>query len=215
MAESPRQQRDEVRDALDRLLKAIDAWAGDRREGSSNRGKLAILRRGLRPADRFDAERFALIDEYVKGEIDESDERLLHEVTALCALHPRIERTPTAESSLTRANFGNTLAAVYPAAHPRRRGVARRLTFVLSGTRAEVLQRLLPLFRQLHGDAPDHPVNYLILFRDVRSWDSDDRWVQRAWARSFWGGLAVEPRELAETSDASNDETTTNDDPDN
>ena len=31
------------------------------------------------------------------------------------------------------------------------------------------------------------PVNWHGLFRDVRGWSHPNRWVQRNWARSFWG----------------------------
>jgi CRISPR system Cascade subunit CasB len=33
----------------------------------------------------------------------------------------------------------------------------------------------------------DIPINWRTLHRDLRYWDHEDSWVQRNWAKSFWG----------------------------
>jgi CRISPR system Cascade subunit CasB len=67
---------------------------------------------------------------------------------------------------------------------------------------AEHLRHAVSLCR-----AHDVPIDWVELVNDVRHWESEDRWVQRKWARTFWSGSAqlatqaATPPSVTETGD--------------
>jgi len=61
---------------------------------------------------------------------------------------------------------------------------------VLLAAPGDQLYRLLPSLVQRLKSA-DVAVNWTQLLRDITNWDHPDKYVQRAWARGFWGNEFV------------------------
>jgi CRISPR system Cascade subunit CasB len=83
----------------------------------------------------------------------------------------------------TPENFGASLALlVTPEAGP---SLDLRVTALLKTHRDDLPVHL----RQTVGllNAKDIPINWQQLLKDVLNWDHEDQFVQRAWARAFWG----------------------------
>ena len=140
-----------------------------------DRAALAALRRGLgmRPGNA------AEMHPHVARFLPTGPWHWLHDchyiIAALFALHPEPRG---------RGNMGDTM----------------RLVSDRSGGES-IEQRFVALLKCHRDDLFDHlrhavslaknkevPVNWEQLFRDMRYWDGDSQWVQRNWARSFWGG---------------------------
>jgi CRISPR type I-E-associated protein CasB/Cse2 len=66
--------------------------------------------------------------------------------------------------------------------------VEGRFRALLNADREELSEHLRHAISLLRAN--DVAVDWSRLFRDVRNWRSDDRWVQREWARAYWGGTA-------------------------
>jgi CRISPR system Cascade subunit CasB len=59
----------------------------------------------------------------------------------------------------------------------------------------------LPYYlRQIVGllKSKEIAVNWNQLFKDVKNWNSDKRYVQSAWARSFWGNFSSDKNKKSE-----------------
>jgi len=67
-------------------------------------------------------------------------------------------------------------------------GTARRFLAALNCDRDALPTHLRQLFSLLHARAPDAPVDWERLFRDIVAWEDTDRRVQRRWAEGFWRG---------------------------
>lgn len=61
---------------------------------------------------------------------------------------------------------------------------------VLLAAPGDQVHRLLPSLVQRLRSA-DVAVNWTQLLKDITSWDHPDKYVQRAWARGFWGNEFV------------------------
>ncbi|MGD0826587.1 MAG: type I-E CRISPR-associated protein Cse2/CasB [Desulfobaccales bacterium] len=86
------------------------------------------------------------------------------------------------------------------AAHPPDNLGASLARLKTSDTGPSLELRFTALLKSHRDDLPHHlrqavgllkskdvPVNWRTLSRDLRHWDHEDGWVQRSWAKSFWG----------------------------
>jgi CRISPR system Cascade subunit CasB len=111
------------------------------------------------------------------------DEDACYIVASLFASHPQ----PGGDG-----NLGDSLAQVAQQERAQRglaevpESLERRFAVLLNCVRREDLPGHL---RQAVSLLKAHevPVNWRQLLRDYRDWEREDRRVQRAWARAFWG----------------------------
>jgi len=145
-----------------------------------DRGALAALRRGLGKSPGMAMEMHRYVVPFLpRGRPRE--EEVYYLVAALFAYWHQGE---SAVAARPPENLGASLA---------------RLRTTDSGPSLEL--RFTALLKSHRDDLPTHlrqvvgllkskevPVHWRNLFRDLRNWDHEDGWVQRAWAKSFWGG---------------------------
>jgi CRISPR system Cascade subunit CasB len=134
------------------------------------RGSLAALRKGLGQEPGTVAAMYSVVVPHLP-EGSASDDWRYYLIGALFAWHP---------SGTGSGNLGEHFGR-------------------LKGLSDSIERRFVALLAAHRDDLPDHlrqaigllkskevPVNWDRLFRDLRHWDHADRFVQRAWARSFY-----------------------------
>jgi len=163
------------------LITRLEALAD---ENSPDRGKLAALRRALQ--DPFES--YPIVLPYL-GE-NPSDKMLdtYALLAALFASHPKA------------GNSGNMGDHMRMAAGKRIEATERRFANLLRADRED-----LPfLLRQAVGfiRSKDNVfINWEQLRKDLLAWEHPDQYVQKKWARGFWGHQSVSPTENNQTTD--------------
>ncbi|MCG3144750.1 MAG: CRISPR-associated protein Cse2 [Gammaproteobacteria bacterium] len=144
-----------------------------------DRAALAALRRSLgkTPGEAAEAHRHVL-----RFNPDPWDEWAYYLVAGLFALHP--ESWAHKEVDRQSTNFGASFAWLKSKTDSD--SIEKRLVALLDcheDDLAEHLRHAVSLLR-----SKEIPVDWAQLLRDLRSWNHEDRFVQRRWARAFWGG---------------------------
>lgn len=142
---------------VDRLLKLRD-----------DRGALAALRRGLGKREGS-IEMYPYVVPFLPER--RGKEWLYFTVASLFALHPRHDGHDR--------NLGSAIARL-----PRTDSLEKRFLWLLSSETEELPMRLKAIFSYLKSK--EIPVNYHRLMGDLYGWDHPKRFVQLAWARSFY-----------------------------
>jgi CRISPR system Cascade subunit CasB len=70
-------------------------------------------------------------------------------------------------------------------------GIDRRVALLLDSSRAELSFRLRQVIRQVARH--ELPLDWRQILRDIQFWDHPERWVQKRWARSYFGGMSEAP----------------------
>jgi CRISPR system Cascade subunit CasB len=162
---------------------------------SEDRAPLAALRRGLGKKSGEAADSHPLILPRIPANASVWDEDAYYLIGSLFALH-QID-WPVSEDESTRTNLGASFA---------------RLGRVVESESIE--KRFVALLNCHEEDLPDHlrhavsllkskeiPIDWARLLRDVRRWNHEDRWVQREWARAFWGEKREQAQQTISTQD--------------
>ncbi len=153
----------------------IDALLGLARD--QDRGALAALRRGLGHPPGTVPAMFPYVEPYLGASPTRSREEASYLVAALFASHP----SNWAHEDPLATNLGASLARI----PGRNDSIEKRFQALLACRREDLpdhLRHAVSLVR-----AHDIPVDWAQLLRDIQYWDSENRRVQRAWARAFWG----------------------------
>ncbi len=138
-----------------------------------DRCALSELRRSLVSGNDVLATRHVL--PWLGEEVESRRESVALLVAGLYALHP--ERT-------TGRNFGHSMSHMWQVQH-RRPSTEQRFVAVLTAHPEDLsfyLRQAVSLVR-FH----EIPVDGAQLYRDLCNWGDADRFVQRKWARAFWG----------------------------
>ena len=106
-------------------------------------------------------------------------------VAALFASHQMSWQHDKDQSSGS-TNLGASFARI--AVGDSQEAVERRFTALLDAPLDDLYIHLRHAVSLLK--ARDAPVDWVRLLSDLNSWNHEDRWVQRNWARAFWGGIA-------------------------
>ncbi len=168
------------------------------------RAALAALRRGLGKATGEAPEMFRYLVPWTH-ELSRSREDAYYLVSALFAAHGLSWTDEGDEQKQWRTNLGASLAQLQ--AETGSESVERRVVALLNCNREDLpghLRRIVMLLK-----AHDIGIDWLRLLRDIQRWDHEDRWVQRAWARTFWctdtplGGTPSQPQADSTSASAS------------
>ena len=85
--------------------------------------------------------------------------------------------------------MGTTFGATARAESDRRgevpESLEKRFVALLKSDRDDLFDHLRHAVSLARGH--EVPINWRTLLRDMQYWRSSDRWVQRQWARAFWG----------------------------
>lgn len=157
-----------------------------------DRARLAALRRGmmLEPSQFY--ELFGIIPPryLTSAGLKELQVRLM--VAILFASHQG--SFPASETRKSRPNLGTSmrLLAIKNAGgelgpdDDLSEPLKRRLDALLAARSEDLFYHLRQVIRLLKSY--EIPVDWVQLLTDLRHWDSDDRWVQWSWSRSFYVG---------------------------
>ncbi len=145
-----------------------------------NRGALAALRRGLGQPPGDAREMYPYVVPWLSAEAPAQREAAYYLIAALFAYHP----DPGGSGNLGQA-FRRTL-------NPTGDNVAteRRFTALLTAHPADLPFYLRQAISFLKSE--ETPVDWHQLFRDILAWGHPDGYVQKQWARAFWGRLSDE-----------------------
>jgi len=141
---------------------------------ADERGKLAVLRRGLGTAPGADPAMYPIIAPLLPYGCSQREERRHYLIASLFALHPETTDNGNFGDHMRLACLQDTQAAT-----------SRRFTALLSAHQDD-----LPLYlRQAVSfiKSKNQKINWHQLMKDIRHWDHPDRFVQRRWANAFWG----------------------------
>lgn len=145
------------------------------------RGTLAALRRGLGKAPEDAGEMFPFVWSHLPPSVPDRDVPSYFLVAALFAWHPR-----SWEAQGERGEPNNFGASVARLAQQRdSASIEARFVALLNAHPDDLkhhLQHAVGLLR-----AEEIPVDWVQLLDDLQHWESERRWVQRRWARAYWG----------------------------
>ncbi len=149
---------------------------------NEDRGALAALRRGLGNPPGTTVEMFRFVEPFLQEKRSIQKENAYYLIAALFALHPKTTDT---------GNIGKHMAAI--ADENSREALDRRFVALLSSHTDDLPRYLRQAISLLKSK--DIPVNWNQLLRDLQGWGSPERWVQKSWARAFWGRPASDASE--------------------
>lgn len=150
-----------------------------------DRAALAHLRRGLGKKPGYAMEMYPYVGRFAGEQSNKSHERAVFLTAALFADYP--------DAPQNAGDLGSSVKQL----SEKSDSIERRFVALLDAD-AEDLHYYL---RQMIGllKANSVPVNWEQLFRDIRNWSHDDRFVQRKWARSFWGSKETKENNVSQT----------------
>lgn len=152
-----------------------------------DRGALASLRRGLGQPPGTVADMYRYVEPFL-GQDARYKESAYYLVAALFAFHPK---------STDEGNMGKHLAKTRTESGED--ALERRFTALLAAHPDDLPEYLRQAVSFLKSKN-EEPINWNELLRDLQNWGHEDHFVQKKWARSFWGG-----RQLVEQDNNSND----------
>lgn len=148
---------------------------GFSKNGKDDRAAMATVRRGLNfpPGQYFEMYRY--LKPFLSEKVTLGEENVMFRIASLFALHPLHARVGNLGSSFRRSQGedGNPVA------------IERRFSALLAADVADLDQHLIRAITFLRSR--ETPVDWARLYHDVLRWDSPEGYVQRHWARSFWG----------------------------
>lgn len=156
-------------------------------ERQQNRAALANLRRGLGKPPKSVIEMYPYLGQFLSYESKQNYETAVFIVAALFAYYP--------DALGNAGNLGASLRELSDKEKKNRppdekvsKSLEQRFVALLNAE-AEDLPDYL---RQIIGllKSKEIAVNWNRLFKDVKNWNNDSRYVQNAWARSFWGNFS-------------------------
>ena len=162
--------------------------------GRDDRAALAALRRGLGKPPGSAAEMHRYVVPWLGQHSPPWQDDCLYMVAALFAHHPA--NWQAADESELR-NFGASFA-VLQRKPDSSESVEKRFVALLNCHRDELFPHLRHAVSILKSK--EVRVDWLRLLKDIRSWDSESRYVQRAWSKAFWasGGPASTQQQQTE-----------------
>ena len=141
-----------------------------------DRAALAHLRRGLGRPPGTVVDLFPYVARWVPAQAPRALEEAYYTLAALFAAHPL-------EGG--EGNMGDHFRRVVQAHDERAAAVERRFSVLLAAHPDDLGFNLRQAASYLRSSGV--PVNWHQLFADMRQWSHPERFVQRRWARSFWG----------------------------
>lgn len=189
---------DETRSQIHRFVLELERLADRKNE---DRAALARLKRCAGRSLAESLEALPLLYQLGRAGIPDHSEELFFLVATLFPFAPSHARST--EPSEGRQDFGRTLRWLAERPKVNAEGVDRRVTVLLDADRDELPFRLRQAVRMLAQHEPS--IDWRLLLRHLHAWESPNRWVQKQWARSYFG-LAGEPAaETPETQIAADD----------
>lgn len=138
-----------------------------------DRGALASLRRGLGQPPGTVAEMYRYVEPYIGIDARYKDDTY-YLIATLFAFHPK---------STEEGDMGKHMAAARYEGNED--ALERRFTALLAAHTDDLPEYLRQAVSFLKSK--EIPVNWNQLLKDLQAWGHEGRYVQKKWARSFWG----------------------------
>ncbi len=137
-----------------------------------NLAAMAHLRRGLGKPAGTTTEMYPYIGSFLRKEPDYKRENALYLVGSLFGFYWKAENT--------KGNLGDSMFLIKDESG----SIEKRFAALLNANYEDLHHHLRQAVSLLKSK--EKPINWERLFQDIRNWESDDRKVQREWARGFW-----------------------------
>ncbi|OGN79072.1 MAG: type I-E CRISPR-associated protein Cse2/CasB [Chloroflexi bacterium GWB2_54_36] len=163
---------------------------------ANDRAARAALRRTLGRTPGEAPEAFRYVVPWLPNPCSEQVESIYYLVAGLFAYHPK---------HTSEGNMGAHLRKLAGDDDNAKERIERRLVAVMRAHPHDLpdhLRRLVGILK-----AKEIPINWHGLMGDLLNWDHEERFAQKHWANSFWGGRSSKETE----SDASTGNTTQSD----
>ncbi len=154
-----------------------------------DRAALAHLRRGLARKPGESMEMFPYVGRFVNEKTNAAHDRAVFLTSALFADYS--DAPPNA------GDLGRSVKQI----SEKSDSIERRFVALLDADADDLhyyLRQMIDLLK-----ANNVAVNWTELFKDIRGWSSESRYVQKKWARSFWGSAETnkqsDPQQEGET----------------
>lgn len=150
-----------------------------------NRAALAHLRRGLGKEPGTAMEMFPYVASWITTSYNEQPYFL---IASLIGLYPVKSRDKYGKFN----NLGKSLSEI----EDGKEGVEKRFTALLNADEEDLSEHL----RQIIGllKSKEIPVNWFLLLKHIKNWSHESKYVQKNWARGFWGNKNKNTEEKGE-----------------
>ena len=175
---APSAQDEEVRVFVNKLWQLASAEGDAPQVRSRKRAALAALRRGLGKPPGGATEMLPYIVPILPEHLSAWREQAYYLIASLFALY----RPET--SSAARHNFGVSYLQLAEATASG--SVERRFLALLDAPIETLPDHLRHAIGQMAANSHRIAVNWYALLSDLLSWEADNRWVQRKWAKGFY-----------------------------
>ncbi len=152
-----------------------------------NRAALAHLRRGLGKDSGNATEMFPYILGWTAN-LYPKDENAYFLVASLIGLYP----TNSWKSDEKYNNLGKSLSFLKDESE----SIEKRFVALLNSDFEDLPNHLRQIISLLKSK--EAPINWLLLLKDIKFWEHENRNVQRQWAKGFWGNSTTENTEKGE-----------------
>lgn len=145
-----------------------------------DRAVLAHLRRGLGKEAGTAMEMFPYIARFVQTKF-RSEENAYFLVASLFGLYP----TNSWKSDEKYNNLGKSLSFLKEESD----SIEKRFVALLNSDEEDLPNHLRQIISLLKSK--EKPINWFQLLKDIKNWSHEDRYVQRNWAKGFWGNSST------------------------
>ena len=142
--------------------------------GKDDRAALAHLRRGLGKEPGLAMEMSPYVMPWIKELYDEKSYFL---IASLIGLYP----TKSWDKHGKYNNLGKSLSMIDDPSE----SMEKRFIALLNANEEDLPEHLRQIVDFLKSK--EKPINWLLLLKDTKNWSHDSKYVQKKWARGFWG----------------------------
>ena len=153
-------------------------------EKRQDRAALANLRRGLGKSPKSVMEMYPYLGQFLYNDSKHDYETAVFIVAALFAYYP--------DAPGNAGNLGDSVRQLKGDSDSK--SIEKRFVALLNAEAEDLPYYLRQMIGLLKSDQKPIAVNWNRLFKDVKNWNSDKRYVQTAWARSFWGNFSSDKK---------------------
>ena len=153
-----------------------------------DRAILAHLRRGLGKEPGTAMEMFPYIARFVQNSY-RSDENAYFLVASVFGLYPTYSWKSDEKG---KNNLGKSMSFLKDDSE----SIEKRFVALLNADEEDLPNHLRQIVSLLK--AKDKPIDWLQLLKDIKGWSSESKYVQRNWAKGFWGNTNTENTEKGE-----------------
>lgn len=151
-----------------------------------NRAALAHLRRGLGKENAI--EMFPYISGWTAN-LSRRDENAFFIIASMIGLYPT---NSWKSDEKGKNNLGKSLTFLKDESD----SIEKRFVALLNSDEEDLPNYLRQIISLLK--AKETPINWHLLLKDIKGWSHEDRYVQRNWAKGFWGNTNAENTEKGE-----------------